>query len=53
VTGDRRVTSGDILRIPRQMFRRYDARYDLNGNGKVNAQDVLIAIRQIRRHCRR
>jgi hypothetical protein len=52
VTGDGRVTLRDLGAIAlRIALRRYDPRFDLNGDGVVNRADFLIALRQLGTTC--
>jgi hypothetical protein len=51
VTGDGRVTRADIAAVAAHTHQRYNARYDINGDGKVNFKDVLAAWRQLGRRC--
>jgi len=51
VTGDGRVTGYDVAAIGAHIIGRYRAKYDLNHDGRVNMQDVRIAIRQLGRRC--
>jgi hypothetical protein len=51
VTGDGRVTGRDVAAIAAHTFGRYRAQYDVNGDRRVNRQDVQIAIRQLGRRC--
>jgi hypothetical protein len=46
VNGDGTLNIWDIVHMARQLGRKqYDARYDLNDDGKVGAKDLLIVIR--------
>lgn len=51
VTGGPRVTIRDAIAIALRVDRRYNARYDVNRDGAVDAYDVLEAIRQLGRRC--
>ena len=52
VTGDGRVTLRDLAAIAlRIALRRYDARFDLNGDGVINRLDFGIALRQLGSAC--
>ncbi len=51
VTGDGRVTGRDVVAIAAHIIGRYNAKYDLNYDGRVNIEDVRIAIRELGRHC--
>jgi hypothetical protein len=44
------VTFSDAFAVIRHMGSR-DARYDLNGDGRVTGQDLLIVIRQMGARC--
>ena len=50
---DGRVTYRDVLRILIANFQRYNALFDIDGNGRVNIADVYAAIQQFGRRCRR
>ena len=51
VNGDGRVTSRDAAAIAAHIIGRYRAKFDLNRDGRVNMEDVRIAIRQLGRRC--
>ncbi len=51
VTGDGRVTAYDVAAVGAHIIGRYNAKYDLNHDGRVNMQDVRIAIGQLGRRC--
>ena len=51
VTGNGRVTGRDVFAIGSHIIGRYRAQYDLNHDGRVNMQDVRIAIRQLGHRC--
>ncbi len=46
--GDGRVGFHDFLIEFRQVFKRFDARFDLNDDGKVNVRDVFAVVRCMR-----
>ena len=41
----------DVLPVARALHRRYDARHDLNDDGRVSISDLLIATRDFGGHC--
>jgi len=51
VNGDGRVTPRDVSAIAAHIIGRYQAKFDLNHDGRVNMEDVKIAIRQLGRRC--
>jgi Tol biopolymer transport system component len=52
VTGDGRVTFRDVLAIAiRMLLRRYDPRFDVNGDGVIDRLDLRIAIQQLGTTC--
>ena len=51
VNGDGRVDLRDVGQVLVHVFRRYDARYDLNNDHRVNLIDVIIAIFELGRRC--
>ncbi|MEX2225400.1 MAG: hypothetical protein WEB52_03000 [Dehalococcoidia bacterium] len=51
VTGDGAVSSADLVAISAKAGRGYDARYDINDDGKVTFRDVLAAAAQLKRRC--
>jgi hypothetical protein len=52
VNGDGRVNSIDMVRIFIQMFRPYNATYDITQDGAVNISDLFAAAMQFNRRCR-
>jgi hypothetical protein len=53
VDGNRIVTVRDILTIARQLLRkRFDARYDINRDGRVTVVDLKLAVRQLGKRCK-
>jgi hypothetical protein len=52
VTGDGVVTLADLIAVLRHLGRgRFDPRYDINGDGRVNGRDVFIVARQRGKRC--
>jgi hypothetical protein len=52
VNADGRVNSIDMVRIFIQMFRPYNATYDINQDNAVNINDLFAAALQFNRGCR-
>jgi hypothetical protein len=40
-----------VLLVMRAIRGRFNARFDLNGDGRIDLRDVAIATRQIGRRC--
>jgi hypothetical protein len=41
----------DLFGVVRRLFGRYDARYDVNRDGRINLLDVLLVTQQLGRRC--
>jgi hypothetical protein len=52
VTGDGRVTVADVMREEAMTRHKHAAaKYDLNGDGRVDQRDVAIVISQLGQRC--
>jgi hypothetical protein len=50
--GDGTVTMRDIRDLIGHLGKkRFDARYDLDGDGRITGSDVVMAIRQLGQRC--